>query len=276
MREQYHCSGTNCVRFIARGHSVIGACLIFLFYSLCHSQSVPPSPQTDEIQDNITKIDRGQIDNVKKILPDLIAKYQNTPGILYLQGRLASDGIEGVKFYQSVVDNFPKSEYADDALYRIYQYYYAIGLYKTADLKLQQLKKEYPHSPHISGTTAVTIPHEEEPAVNVAKKDTLIADTQKINDTGSVSAKPTPTPVPVTITYYTLQVGAFSTVSNAEKQKGFFDDLGYTTEITNKVRNGRSLYLVWVGNFKTAGEAMQLGKEVKAKYKIMGIVVEKY
>jgi hypothetical protein len=249
-------------------------CLAFLIHSLCIGQSATPPEQTDEIKDNILKVDRGQVDDVKKILPDLIAKYQNTPGILYLQGRLASDGIEGVKFYQSVVDNFPKSEYADDALYRIYQYYYAIGLYKTADLKFSQLKKDFPNSPHLTGKPNITIPREEEPAVNLSKKDTLAADTQKIAESQPVS--PPPATPPVITTSYTLQVGAFSTVSNAEKQKNFFDDLGYTTEITNKVRSGRSLYLVWVGNFKSAGEAMQLSKEIKSKYKITGIVVEKY
>lgn len=239
------------------------------------TQSASPALTSDEIKDNIAKVDRGQTDDVKKILPDLIAKYQNTPGILYLQGRLASDGIESVKFYQSVVDNFAKSEYADDALFRIYQYYYALGLYKTADLKLQQLKKDYPLSPHVTGNPTMTVPQaEEEPAVNIAKKDTIAQDSHKVTGNDSIPASPVPTAT--VTTSYTLQVGAFSTVTNAEKQKNFFDDLGYQTQITNKVRGGRSLYLVWVGNFKTESEAMQLGKEVRAKYKITGIVVEKY
>ena len=60
------------------------------------------------------------------------------------------NGTEAMKDYQSIVDNFPKSEWADDALYAIYQYYYSLGLYKTADLKFQQLKKEYPASPYLT------------------------------------------------------------------------------------------------------------------------------
>ena len=248
--------------------------LTWLSQAISQPQAVTSTQSADEIKENIAKIDRGQIDEVKKILPDLIAKYQNTPGILYIQGRLASDGIEGVKFYQSVVDNFPKCEYADDALYRIYQYYYALGLYRTAELKFQQLQKEYPDSPHLTGKSKINVPQEEEPAVNVAKKDTLLADSQSIHGTDTVPARPVSQPA--VTTYYTLQVGAFSTVTNAEKQKNFFDDRGYSTEITNKVRSGKSLYLVWVGNFKTEAEAMQLGKEVRSKYKITGIVLEKY
>ncbi len=258
---------------IARCSAVLS--LVWMFPRFSVAQPAPASPGADDIRDNIARVDKGQADDVKKILPDLIAKYQNTPGILYLQGRLASDGIESVKFYQSVVDNFPKSEYADDALFRIYQYYYALGLYKTADLKLQQLKKDYPRSPHAAGNANIAVPQEEDqPAVNIAKKDTAITDTPKVALGDSMPVSPVPSAA--VTSSYTLQVGAFSTVANAEKQKNFFDDLGYQTEITNKVRSGRSLYLVWVGNFKTQTEAMQLGKEVKAKYKITGIVVEKY
>ena len=65
-------------------------------------------------------------------------------------------------------------------------------------------------------------------------------------------------------------------MANAEKQKNFFEDLGYTAEITNKVRGGKSLHLVWVGTYRNATEAMKFGREIKAKYKINGIVVERY
>ena len=75
---------------------------------------------------------------------------------------------------------------------------------------------------------------------------------------------------------YTLQVGAYSTVANAEKQRGFFENLGVNVEITNKVRGGRSLYLVWAGSFKSADEAKEFGKEIRKKHKIDSIVVEKY
>ena len=229
----------------------------------------------DEIKSNIVKIDQGQIDDVRKAMPDLVTKYQNTPGLLYLQGRIAADGIEAVKFYQSVIDNFPKSEWSDDALYRIYQYYSALGLYKTADLKLQQLKKEYPESPFVTGKPEVKLPAHEDVAVNLPKKDTIVVDTPKV-------ISPTPPPInsntanPSPLQGYTLQVGAFSTLVNAEKQKNFFEDLGYSAEITNKVRGGRSLHLVWVGSFKSSEEAMRLAKEVKIKYKIDAIVLEKY
>jgi len=75
-----------------------------------------------------------------------MTNYQNNPGVMYLQAVLTTDGSEAAKLYQNIVDNFPKSEWGDDALYKLYQYYYSVGLYKTAEQKLVQLKEEYPFS----------------------------------------------------------------------------------------------------------------------------------
>ncbi len=235
----------------------LGACI-----AVSHAQETAP-----EIRDAISKVEHGQAEDVKRVLPDLAARFQNDPGVLYLQGRLAADGIEGVKFYQSIVDNFPKSEFADAALYHIYQYYYALGLYRTAELKMQALRKDYPSSPFLAGGQAARMPAIEAPAVRVRSKD----DTASVPAALPEPAKGAPPKAP-----YTIQTGAFSTSANAEKQKSFFEDKGLTVEVTNKVRGGRSLFLVWVGSYATAEDARRFGKEVRTKYNIDSIVVERY
>ena len=239
------------------------------------SSRIAAQTADDEIKAQISKLEKGQGEEVKSILPDLVAKYQNHPGILYLQGRVASDGVEAVKFYQSILDNFPKSEWADDALYRIYQYYYAMGLYRTAELKMQQLKKEYPASPYTSPGRVTATPKKEEAAVSIPSKEVTIVDTLPAPSLKSSGVMYPKNDQKESRGRYTLQVGAFSTVANAEKQKIFFEDLGYTVEITNKVRGGKSLYLVWVGSFTTQDEARGFGKEIKAKYKFDSMVVER-
>src|SRR6185503_15472783 len=98
------------------------------------------TPGDEPIRELVSRLDRGETEAVKLKLPEFVSKYQNHPGILYLQARVATDGIEAAKLYQSVLDNYPASEWADDALYNLYQYYYSMGLYKTAELKMQQLR----------------------------------------------------------------------------------------------------------------------------------------
>jgi tetratricopeptide (TPR) repeat protein len=203
------------------------------------------------IQRRLEIIRNGQADEVKAELPSLLTKYQNDPGVLYLQGVLTSDGSEAVKIFQSVVDNFPKSEWADDALYKAYQYYYSIGLYKTATRKYDQLKQAYPSSPYLA-LGELSLANQEAEAV---EKPGSAQDA----DNGT----------------FAVQVGAFSTAENANKQKRFFHNVGYPVEVLNKVKRGRSYYLVWIGDFKSDDEARKFGSELKRKYRIDTIVVER-
>ena len=92
----------------------------------------------------VNQINEGQVQQVREQLPALLSKYPNHPGALYVQALLTREGAEAVRIYQSIVDNFPQSEWADDAVYKTYQFYYSLGLYRTAELKMNQLKAQYP------------------------------------------------------------------------------------------------------------------------------------
>jgi tetratricopeptide (TPR) repeat protein len=227
------------------------AICLFLLVLLVFTPTQGQELNEAAIQRRLELIKNGQANEVKAELPSLLTKYQNDPGVLYLQGVLTSDGSEAVKVFQSVVDNFPKSEWADDALYRAYQYYYSIGLYKTATQKYDQLKQAYPSSSYLS-------PGE----LSLANRET-----EAVEKPGSTRDADNGT--------FAVQVGAFSTAENANKQKRFFHNVGYPVEILNKVKRGKSFYLVWIGNFKGNDEARKFGSELKRKYKIDTIVVER-
>lgn len=215
-----------------------------------------------EVAARVRMVEEGRAGQVKSELPSLVAKYQNHPGVLYLQGRLASNGTEAARYYQMIIDNFPKSEWADDALYRIYLYYYSLGLARTAELKMLQLRQEYPSSPfarerslatRIPVDTVQAIPDFTTPIPPPPRRETRV----EVSPPGD----------------YAIQVGAFSSAENAARLKSFFEDLGYPVEMQNKVRSGRSLYLVWVGRFNTANEARKFGADVRKKHNIESMVV---
>jgi tetratricopeptide (TPR) repeat protein len=213
-----------------------------------------------DIQRRLEMIERGQEEAVKAELPNLLTSFQNHPGVLFLQGVLTTDGTEAVKVFQSIVDNFPKSEWADDALYKLYQYYYSIGLYKTADQKLEQIRRDYPFSAYARDETRV--PNSAPEATPPAPSEAPVV----VKQPGTVEKFST---------LFTLQVGAFSTLENAEELQSRFRKEGYVSNIFTMVRDGKKLHRVWVGEFQTQDEARRFSTEIKRKFNLDAIVVSR-
>lgn len=250
-------------------------------------ESVPARAQNvgPDVKEYLSLIESGHAEQVRSELPSLMTRFPNNPGVLYLQGALTRDGAEAVRIYQSVVDNFPKSEWADDALYKVYQFYYALGLYRTAELKMVQLKKNYPDSKHLTrGNNVETrdFAEEKEQPVSTARDTLSLARQQEsppTNQTAAgepeVVAKPegVPSRQTVSLDQFVLQVGAYSSQVNAEKQKIFFENLEFPVEVITKVKNARSLYIVMIGAFGSYDEAKAKGVEIRKKYNIDSIVV---
>lgn len=213
--------------------------------------ATPGQSSGPDIQKRLEMIEQGQADQVRAELPTLLANYQNNPGVMYLQGVLTTDGSDAAKTFQSIVDNFPKSEWADDALYKLYQYYYSIGLYKTADQKLAELKQEYPYSAYAVEQSTTSKETLEDSAAIVKPKSTV----QKFS------------------TGFTVQVGAFSVLQRAEELKNFFEGKGYASNIFTMVTNGMKLHKVWVGEFQSQEDARRFGGEIKKKFGFDSMVV---
>jgi hypothetical protein len=234
----------------------IAAAVVALLFILVPATAFAQTSQTGEpdILKRLEMIEKGQAEAVRAELPTLMTNFQNHPGVLYLQGVLTTDGSEAAKIYQSIVDNFPKSEWADDALFKLYQYYYSIGLYKTADQKLEQLKRDYPFSTYAT--------------------DQKVAEEAKVVQPVEPPAKVTPpSKGDKSAVVYTVQAGTFSVLQNAEELKTRFERDGYPSHIFTIVNNGKKFHKVWVGEFSKQDEAKRFSAEIKKKYHLETIVV---
>jgi hypothetical protein len=232
--------------------TLITMCLFVVFALTLCAQTNSSEP---DIRRRLEMIEKGQAEAVRAELPSLMTNYQNNPGVMYLQAVLTTDGTESAKLYQNIVDNFPKCEWGDDALYKLYQYYYSIGLYKTADQKLTQLKEEYPFSAY------------------AAEKNPAVEEKQAAKEKPTVmKAKGS---VPKYATNFTVQVGAFSTLQNAGELKAKFEKEGFQSNIFTIVSNGKKLYKVWVGEYQTYEEARRFTAEIKSKFNLTSIVVSR-
>lgn len=226
-----------------------------------------------EVHKRLDFIYNGQAERVRIELPSLEKQYPNDAGVQYLDAILTTDGAAAVKKFQTIVDQFPQNEWADDALYKVYQYYYSVGLYKTADQKLDQLKKQYPKSLYVVGTAEDQKPavKEKEPAVEPKKPEVA---QQKPEEPPKEVVRDTVTSAPAPIVVkFAVQAGAFSTEKNAQKQVEFFSTIGKKAVIATKVSGEKTLYVVSIEGFTKEQDARSFIAELKAKHNIESIII---
>ncbi|HQF41576.1 MAG TPA: DUF3808 domain-containing protein [Ignavibacteriaceae bacterium] len=228
--------------------SIFLASFLLLMLSQSFAQEVDIIPY-------LKKVEQGNIEEVKSELLNLKVDYPKSSNLLFLEAVLTENGQDAVTLYQKIIDNYPKSRYADAALYRIYSYYFALGLYNTADKQLERLKKEYPESPYIKMAD-----------VNIVKKD----DEETSSQTGNVKQQN----IPEKELAYTIQAGAFTNSANASGLKKDVESAGMVSFIKEKNVAGTVFNVVYIGKFASRKEAEDFLPIANTRFKINGRVTE--
>ena len=193
----------------------------------------------------------GDVESVKSAIDSLEKIYPNSVNLKFLRASITEDGEEAVKIYYDIALNHPESEYSDESLFRVFQFYYAKGDYEQAKKELERLKTLYPSSPYAG--------------INVR-----FPQTGEITLADKSGRKPSESRVDCN---YSLQVGAFVDKNNAEREKEFFESKGYGVELHTKFKDGKLFYLVWVGCFSDRKEADKARGEIKRKFGKESIII---
>lgn len=223
---------------------------IFLFSFLLIPLTV--SAQDIDIIPYLKQIEAGETKAVKEKLPELKVNFPGSPAIMFLDGVLTEDGQQAVAIYQRIIDKYPNSKYADAATYRVFSYFYALGLYDAAEKMRNKLDDEYPESPYRRLAQANEIPKFDSPPV------------QPPAETKSLS----------TDYRFTIQAGAFSNTANAIKLKNDFVNAGYVSEIKEKIVGGTVFQVVYVRKFLVRNDAEDFLQIISSKYNLNGRIVE--
>jgi len=227
---------------------ILSLILLFILTSSANSQDIDIIPY-------LKQIESGNIDAARSELADLKEEYPESPSVKFLEGVLTENGQMAVVIYQDIVDNYPQSKYADAALYRIFSYYYALGLYETAQKKLDQLILNYPGSPYIKIAQQNKFPADEDVAVDKEE------DSTKVNVEETVAEQEY---------NFTIQAGAFSNRNNAESLKAEFLNSGIFSETKEKLVGGTMFHVVYVGKFIIENDAESFLQVINEKYKLSG------
>lgn len=254
-----------------------------------------------DIDQYLQEIEHGETAKAQSALPQLMQEYPDNPGVLYLRGVLQSDGEVAYQIFKDVADKTDGNSYKDDAILKVGEYLYARGLYISATKYLKRIPAQYPNSPHLqqasnllinslvaagkSDSAKIVLHNLESKYPQLALNDPTTRVNTKSEQEAEKEATTAPEPVDLTEKnpyiepdkdqsatenhakdYYTLQVGAFSTLDNAVKQKERFESSGISNvEVRKRQRENLELYLVWVGQYKTHDAAEQAGKSISSR-----------
>lgn len=223
--------------------------LLAVFCNLILPGSVRSQIYERKIVEYVRLISEGKSKLVEPKVIDLQKKIPRTAGLIYVEGLIASNGNESVRCFRTVVDSFPRSEWADDALARMYEYQVENGTYSDAEQCMKQLEASYPASPYI--TTGYLAQQRLSQEIQPPDKIQPRAQGEE----------------------WAVQIGAFSIRENAVKLQQKMISGGYRSTVYENLLDGRNLlYLVWVGTYDTAEEALPLVKELKGKFNINGVL----
>ena len=281
---------------------------IIYFITICLSFLL----SQDHIDALIQDVLHGSRDSAKIALPTIEQQFPNNPSVMYLKGLLETDGEEAKAIFSNLYNNHPTSDYGDDAVMKVAEYYYVAGLYVQATDWLKKMPIYYSRSDHIERAvklflnslivsgfkdTAIfysRVFERQFPELNVEGKiNDLLRDFEKSKQQREKTKEQTPTSVEpkahpveypedittdqkdanVSVGIYSLQSGAYSVRENAEFQKSHLIIAGFNARVTELHRNNRVLYIVRIGYFKNKDDAREVGSQIKTKLNLKTIIV---
>ena len=211
--------------------------------------------QDADIVPYLKAIENGDLASAKEALAELKEKNPDDPSVMFLDAVLKENGQEAVVIYQDIVDNHPKSKYADASLYRIFSYYYALGLYDTSREKLNQLKSSYPTSPYIQ----------------VAEQN--ISALEKVDETKTETKVEEVKAKSEEDYKFTIQAGAFTNLDNAKKLISELESASIYSQLGEKVVGGTSFHIVYAGRFENREDAENFLQVLSSRFNINGSIV---
>jgi len=257
----------------------------------------------------IQEVLSGSRDSAIIYLPMIEKQYPHNPNMLFLKGLMETNGEDAMKIFVELYNNHPTSEYGDDAVMKVAEYYYASGLYVQSAEWLKKMPIYFSRSKHIeravklflnslivSGHRDTAIFYSKVfkrqfPSLDVEEK---ISDLLEGYDNSKLSLKDNiksgseknqkvlksleslpskETEIYNRLLKYSLQTGAFSKKENAESQKIYLISGGFNARIAELYQKSIILYVVRIGYYNTTNEAEQVGKKIKNFLSLDTIVV---
>jgi tetratricopeptide (TPR) repeat protein len=256
--------------------------LFFLFPSQISS--------AQDVDTYLAMIRDGRVAQVRESLPDLLDRYPDHDGVLYLRAVVDMDGEAAVEQFRQLVERFPNSPYADDASLRIGEYLYSRGLYTQASMYLKDLLIRYPGSEDRGRAADLMVKSFEATgeldslrhyvevldlralleAGEAAFSSGAVAESLTTDDKVAGERRVSPGSSVVVQAQkfkpWVIQIGAYADRTNAERVKRRFENSGFDVSIVAVQDNGQILSAVQIVRFATRSEAEVAGQQITDEF----------
>lgn len=235
---------------------------VFIFNISAYSQA-------ERVRVYLKQISLGKMDEARKALPDLLADFPDDPAVMMLHGSVLEDINKSILIFERLVKKFPMNEFANDAWWRIIQYYSLKGDTSRARQELDNLRKNFPNSIFILPAsdlvkTAVALLKSGIKPIQTAKvtEENPVSDSKdkKVQVTNQADIEEDDEEDKVS---YGLQVGVYSSMESAKAEVDRFKKLRLRAEIITKKVDRNTMYAVIIGDYATR-EAAEAAKNIVA------------
>ena len=247
----------------------------------------------------ITLLEKGKISEVKENLPELIERYPKDPGIFFLKGLVSNSADEALLNYETLIKEYPNSDYASLSEMKIGEYLFARGLYSQASNQFKKTIINYPIGDHhqmaldlmvnsylaIGDDDSLKIAlinikdlypkldynkyginglNNEKREAKLVRLDAAIItnrfkEAKEKRQKTKIISKPKVKP-------WVVQVGAFGKYNNAKRLRNQLQNNGFIAEIHTIYSNGGRLHAVRIVRYEDQSDAEKIGRKLKKKF----------
>ena len=260
-----------------------------------------------EIDQMIEEVYAGKISRAFEEMPRMKREFSDIPSLLFLDALIDQDIDRSIEKFKKFFKYYESSEYADDAIMKISEYYYTKGSYIESSKWLKKINLYYPDSEHINRSLnlyirALSLSGKEDTAkqyLQTFKKkypdssfDTYILDNYDVASKQKLDKKDgkstllqavedlkeslTPKQKNKKKYRYSVQIGAYSNMDNAVQVRDELLSLNFNTriDIIYLSTKDKNLYAVREGYFKSKEYASGTQKKIKSRTGYNAIVVD--
>ena len=255
------------------------------------------STSAQDVDGLLSLIQLGKIDSAKAILADMSYEYPGHPGVRYARAIIQDDALVAAGIYKDIARNDAGSKYAASAYMHLGEYYYAQGLYIQSRQFFSRLIRFHPNHPDIVNAVNLSL----RAGIAARQMDSVYIDLANILDlypnvafdipeeldltrlpgrkTDRLAPSPPPTRGVAPIRglgqdvgggniepkgHFSLQAGAFGSYDNARRLADQIESIGYSASIKERSTNGKTLYLIMVGDYPSKTAALSVADMLDA------------